>query len=105
MQKSENKPISDCCNSLMRTEGIGDFKDSDRPVTFHFVCNKCNQPCDMKVNKQMIRKGQDIFNFLEWLHTRKGLGGLESYRLADPFYLSDEDWDKYYMEYKKELQK
>lgn len=33
------------------------------------------------------RKGQTIVNFLEWL---------ETYFKIDPFYMSDEDWDKFY---------
>lgn len=45
------------------------------------------------------RKGQTIFNFLEWLHKNKDLSNEQSARMADPFQLSDERWDAYYEEY------
>lgn len=52
----------------------------------------------MKVLKD-LRKGQNIYNFLSWLHSDKGLYALPGTTLADPFNISDEDWDSYYEEY------
>ena len=48
------------------------------------------------------RKGQTIFNFLEWLRVEKGVGGNQNERLADPFHLSDKEWDKYWKEFIRE---
>lgn len=45
------------------------------------------------------RKGQTIFNFLEWLHIKKGISANQSSRLADPFYIDDDKIDKYYEQY------
>lgn len=45
------------------------------------------------------RKGQTIFNFLEWLKLEKGVNANQNARLADSFHLSDEDFDKYYEEF------
>jgi hypothetical protein len=50
----------------------------------------------------MIRKGQLIYNFLEWLRIRKNLDINQSYRLADTFHLTDEEWDRYLKEFKNE---
>jgi len=47
------------------------------------------------------RKGQTIFNFLEWLRIEKGFNGNQSVRMADPFHLSDKEFDKYIKEYNK----
>lgn len=47
------------------------------------------------------RKGQFIFNFLEWLLTEKKINNNQSYRLADSFHLPDKDFDKYYKEFCK----
>ena len=49
------------------------------------------------------RKGQFLFNFLEWLRTEKSVPSNQSDRLADTFHISDEDFDKYYDEYIKLL--
>ena len=49
-----------------------------------------------------IRKGQQIFNFLEWVrNTYKDKPHKESKRMADPFYFPDELFNKYYDEYLK----
>lgn len=46
------------------------------------------------------RIGQTLFNFLEWLRQEKNYqGGENTGRMADPFYISDEDMLKYYKEY------
>lgn len=29
--------------------GVGDFSDSDRVMTMHYVCTECKQPCDLYV--------------------------------------------------------
>ena len=47
------------------------------------------------------RTGQTIFNFLEWLSIKGYAQGNQNGRMADPFHLSDEDWDKYYKEFLK----
>lgn len=51
----------------------------------------------MKTPKRW-RKGQTIFNFLEWLGN-KGIPLNQHQRMADPFHLSDDEWDKYYEEF------
>jgi len=45
------------------------------------------------------RKGQAIFNFLEWLRLEKGFKTEKNNRMADPFYLSDDEFDNYYEEF------
>lgn len=45
------------------------------------------------------RKGQTIFNFLEWLYKEKGYDNEQSTRMADPFHLNDKDLDKLYEEF------
>lgn len=54
----------------------------------------------LKMPKYM-RKGQTIFNFLEWLAVSKGFSTNESPRMADPFDIQDEEWDKLIKEYEK----
>lgn len=41
------------------------------------------------------RTGQTISNFLAFLKSKKKIG--------DPFYISDEDWVKYYKEFYKDI--
>ncbi len=43
------------------------------------------------------RKGQTIFNFLEWLATEKGYG--TTMRMADPFYIKNNELENLYAEY------
>ena len=50
-----------------------------------------------------IRKGQQIFNFLQFLKTHKGFDCGQSSRMGDPFFISDELWDEYYADYLKTL--
>jgi hypothetical protein len=46
------------------------------------------------------RKGQAIFNFLEWIRVKKDWkSGLQSDRMFDPFALSDDTFDALYDEY------
>jgi len=45
-----------------------------------------------------IRKGQFIFNLLEFLRI-KGVETNQNTRLADTFFLSDKEWDKYLEEF------
>lgn len=48
------------------------------------------------------RKGQTIFNFLEWLRIEKGIDevfGSSGGRMAAPFHLSDKLFDKYWIEF------
>ena len=45
------------------------------------------------------RKGQTIFNFLQWLVTEKGFEPVQSNRVADPFYLNDDKFDRLYDEF------
>lgn len=47
------------------------------------------------------RKGQTIFNFLEWLST-KDYPTAQSTRMADPFHISDKEFDKLWEEFLKE---
>ena len=47
------------------------------------------------------RTGQTVFNFLEWL-TTQGYATNQSNRMADPFYIPDDEWDKLYKQFLKE---
>lgn len=49
------------------------------------------------------RKGQSIYNFLAWL-VQEGLmkEGIAC-NMADPFYIEDEDWDRWYDEFLKQM--
>ncbi|MCP6727341.1 MAG: hypothetical protein KJI69_05030 [Patescibacteria group bacterium] len=52
------------------------------------------------------RKGQFIFNFLEWLRIRQAGQGIFTEcggRMADPFHISDEEWDSRIEEYINQL--
>lgn len=51
-----------------------------------------------------LRIGQDIFNFLQFLLKKGYAPPGEQQRMADPFYLSDEEWNKYYEEYVASLE-
>lgn len=44
------------------------------------------------------RKGQTIFNFLQWL-VEKGYSGNQNMRMADPFHIPDKELDKLYDKY------
>jgi len=48
------------------------------------------------------RKGQTIFNFLEWLAMVKKVPYNQNRRMADPFFLEDKEYDEYYKEFVKE---
>ena len=48
------------------------------------------------------RKGQTIFNFLEWLLVNKKGIANQNHRMADPFFMDDESFDKYYKEFLEE---
>lgn len=50
---------------------------------------------------KFIRKGQQIFNFLEWLRV-KGYQTNQAPRMADPFFISDEDFDILYTKFCEE---
>jgi hypothetical protein len=47
------------------------------------------------------RKGQAIFNFLEWLITKDYPIG-QGLRMADPFHIADEEFDKLWNEFIKQ---
>jgi len=49
------------------------------------------------------RKGQFIFNFLEWIKIQYYHDKSKTTRMIDPFYITDEQFDKYYNEYIKTL--
>jgi len=49
------------------------------------------------------RKGQTIFNFLNWLKEKKGYHGNQNLQMADPFSIPDGDLDKLYEEYMSEI--
>ena len=53
---------------------------------------------NIKIPKD-FRKGQTIFDFLEWLKVEKGMEGNQNYRLADTFHISDKEFDVYLKEY------
>jgi len=48
-----------------------------------------------------MRKGQFMFNFLEWLRLSKGYLINQSERMADPFHIPDDEWDGLMEEYNK----
>lgn len=48
------------------------------------------------------RIGQTIFNFLEFL-TANGYGNGQCQRMADPFHIPDEELEKYYKLFLKEV--
>lgn len=51
------------------------------------------------------RTGQTIFNFLEWI-LANGLGSnAQSFRMADPFHVSDAQWNLYWERFVKEVNK
>ena len=50
-----------------------------------------------------MRKGQTVFNFLVWLKEEKGVDGKN--KMADPFYITDDNWDKLFKEYTKTINK
>ena len=45
------------------------------------------------------RKGQTIFNFLQWVRVRNGGNNIQSLRMADPFYIEDGEWDNLFMNF------
>lgn len=47
------------------------------------------------------RIGQFMFNFFQWLKTEKSYPAVESYRMADPFHISDDEFEKLLEEYLK----
>ena len=49
------------------------------------------------------RKGQTIFNFLQWLLTTGKLPANQlGQRVADPFFAQDPEWDSWWSEYLEE---
>jgi type III secretory pathway lipoprotein EscJ len=48
-----------------------------------------------------LRKGQTIFNFLEWLRA-KGYPNDQSSRMADIFHIQDREFEKLYREFIKD---
>lgn len=55
---------------------------------------------NMKTPKDW-RKGQTVYNFLEWVRREKKIDSSRSVLMADPFYIEDADWDKWWDEYNK----
>jgi len=51
----------------------------------------------------ILREGQTLFNFLEWLG-RRGYPKNENYRMADPFHLTDEELNRLFDIYVKKIQ-
>ena len=47
------------------------------------------------------RKGQTIFNFLEWLGEFKEIEITQGHRMADPFNIPDKELDKLFKEFIK----
>lgn len=47
------------------------------------------------------RRGQFLFNFLEWLHTAKGYDTNQGSRMADPFHIPDATYEKLLEEFRK----
>lgn len=49
-----------------------------------------------------LRKGQFVFNFLEWLKFEKKYDTNQQTRMADPFHIPDQEWDILMAEFMKE---
>ncbi len=47
------------------------------------------------------RKGQTLFNFLEWVRENKDVSNTQSARMADPFHLDDKKLEEYWEEYQE----
>ena len=47
---------SKCCNAKVRAWGMPDFLGSKEVCTVHYVCRKCNKPCDLMAAKGQKRK-------------------------------------------------
>ena len=114
MEKGSNAAIKEA----ERLKGIGKHD-------CEFICAKCGLTHPVELNRRIllkwceeqiqsarlqgyedafkrpkyIRKGQQIFNFLEWVQKEKGITNEQSNRMADPFYFSDTQWDSYYQEF------
>ena len=50
----EHLTKSKCCKASVKVEGIGDFRDNDKPVTMHYVCVACGKPCDVIIKKRPL---------------------------------------------------
>jgi len=50
------------------------------------------------------RKGQYYFNLLEFMR-EEGVSTNQNARLADPFHISDEEWDRLEKKFRKRLTK
>jgi len=50
------------------------------------------------------RKGQTVFNFLEWLQTDKGYESNQNPRMADCFHITDDEFDKLWDEFQNTMQ-
>ena len=50
----------------------------------------------------ILRKGQRLFNFLEWLHLKKGYPTYNAERMADPFHVDDDVLEGLWKEYADE---
>lgn len=47
--------VSVCCNAEVRVSGgIPDFFGEAEGCTRYYICNKCNEPCDIKEDKKSI---------------------------------------------------
>lgn len=47
---------SRCCNAEVRAGGMPDFLGSKEVCTVHYVCLKCNKPCDVAASKSQKQK-------------------------------------------------
>ena len=92
--------LSSCCKAEMKVSG-GMPEDGDMG-TRYYTCLKCGEVCDFYQPMMDFprpkgwRKGQTIYNFLTWLTEDK----YERY-----YYVSDEQWDKWYEEFLRECEK
>jgi hypothetical protein len=66
---------SKCCNSEVRADGIPDFLGSSEVCTVHYVCLKCNNPCDVVETFNIPNKRDE--SILEW--TKQNLPGFVEY--------------------------
>ena len=93
--------LSVCCKVGVKL--VGGMPEDGDEGTRYYVCLKCNKACAIFARVVMDfprpkgwRKGQTIYNFLTWLTEDK----YERY-----YYVSDEQWDKWYEEFLREIEK
>ena len=58
---SNKEYLSECCGSPVVTSGEPDFPEDDKVVTWHYVCTKCHQPCNVL---EKYEEGEDTWEIV-----------------------------------------